>query len=136
MMSALPEPDNLIINIEQLKSKLFERHNLSVHMLRLDAIHPVVSGNKIFKLHYFLEEAKNSTHKLIITFGGAYSNHLAATAFACKEAGIKCIGIVRGEKPKKLSHTLLYCLQNKMQLEFISRNLYKKISRGKISSDS
>ena len=125
------EPDNLIINIEQLKSELFERHNLSVHMLRLDAIHPVVSGNKIFKLHYFLEEAKNSTHKQIITFGGAYSNHLAATAFACKEAGIKCIGIVRGEKPKKLSHTLLYCLQNKMQLEFISRNLYKKISEEK-----
>ena len=79
-------------------------------------------------MHYFLEEAKNSIHKKIITFGGAYSNHLAATAYACKEAGVKCIGFVRGEKPKELSHTLLFCLQNEMQLEFISRDLYKKIN--------
>ena len=69
-------------------------------MLRLDAIHPIISGNKIFKLHYFLEETKNSIHKRIITFGGAFSNHLAATAFACKQSGLKCIGIVRGEKPE------------------------------------
>ena len=52
-----------------------------VSMLRLDEIHPVISGNKLFKLYYFLEEAK-ITHKTIITFGGAFSNHLAATAFA------------------------------------------------------
>jgi len=80
-------------------------------------------------LYYFLEEAKNSIHKKIITFGGAYSNHLAATAYACKEAGVKCIGFVRGEKPKELSHTLLFCLQNEMQLEFISRESYKKINK-------
>ncbi len=97
-------------------------------MLRLDAIHPVVSGNKFFKLYYFLEEAIKSTHKHIITFGGAYSNHLAATAYACKLAGLKSTGIVRGERPKQLSHTLRFCLQNEMTLEFISRDLYKKIN--------
>jgi 1-aminocyclopropane-1-carboxylate deaminase len=128
MMNSIPGPENFIINIESLKSELSPKHNISVSMLRLDTIHPVVSGNKIFKLYYFLEEAKNSIHKQIITFGGAYSNHLAATAFACKDAGIKCIGIVRGEEPKILSHTLQLCLQNEMQLEFISRSSYKKIN--------
>ena len=96
-------------------------------MLRLDAIHPIVSGNKFFKLYYFLEEAINSTHKHIITFGGAYSNHLAATAYACKAAGLKSTGFVRGEKPKQLSHTLLFCMQNEMhagiyQQRFIQKN--------------
>ena len=127
MIKLLNETENIIIN--SLQSELFNKSKLSVSMLRLDTIHPIVSGNKIFKLYYFLEEAKNSIHKKIITFGGAYSNHLAATAYACKEAGVKCIGFVRGEKPKELSHTLLFCLQNEMQLEFISRESYKKINK-------
>ena len=126
MMDVLSDPGNLAINIEQLKSDLFDKHHLSVHMLRLDTIHPTVSGNKLFKLYYFLEEAINSTHKHIVTFGGAYSNHLAATAYACKTAGLKSTGFVRGEKPKQLSHTLRFCMQNEMKLEFISRELYKK----------
>lgn len=128
MMKVLSGLENFIINIEPLNNVLFDKHNISVSMLRLDTIHPVVSGNKIFKLYYFLEEAKKSIHKQIITFGGAYSNHLAATAYACKAAGLKCIGFVRGEKPKNLSHTLQFCLQNGMQLEFISRSSYKKIN--------
>ena len=67
-----------------------------------------------------------SLNKKIITFGGAYSNHLAATAAACKQYGLKCIGIVRGEKPPALSPTLLYCSQQGMHLEFISRNTYRQ----------
>ena len=126
MIKLLNETENIILN--SLQSELFNKSKLSVSILRLDTIHPIVSGNKIFKLYYFLEEAKNSVHKKIITFGGAYSNHLAATAYACKKAAVKCIGFVRGEKPKHLSHTLLFCLQNEMQLEFISRDLYKKIN--------
>lgn len=119
---------NKNITIDSLQSELFNEKDISVSVLRLDAIHSIVSGNKIFKLHYYLEEAKNSSHKKLITFGGAYSNHLAATAYACKEAGIKCVGFVRGEKPKELSHTLLFCLQNNMHLEFISRDVYQKIN--------
>lgn len=92
-------------------------------MLRLDNIHPVISGNKIFKLHYFLDDVINNT---IITFGGAYSNHLVATANACKQSGIRCIGIVRGEKPAALSHTLRNCIEYGMQLSFISREEYDK----------
>ncbi len=110
--------------IEELYDELFVQKQVSVSVLRLDKIHPLVSGNKLFKLHYFLEEAVNSGHKTIITFGGAYSNHLAATAYACKVLHLKSIGIVRGEKPDKLSHTLQQCLQDGMQLQFISRKEY------------
>lgn len=114
--------------IIQLKDKLFEKTELKVFMLRLDEIHPVISGNKLFKLIYFLKEAKESVHKTIITLGGAYSNHLAATALACKKLNINSVGIVRGEKPEILSHTLQFCLQQGMQLEFISRSSYKNIN--------
>ena len=91
--------------------------------MRLDEIHPIVSGNKIFKLRHFLGIVKDKT---VVTFGGAYSNHLVAAAFACKQKSIDCIGIVRGEKPKKLSHTLQQCIEYGMQLHFISRDEYDK----------
>ncbi len=110
--------------IALLHDELFRQKELSVAVLRLDAIHPVVSGNKLFKLHYFLQEAMSTEHKTILTFGGAYSNHLVATAFACEANGLKSIGIVRGEKPAKLSSTLQQCLNYGMQLQFISREDY------------
>jgi 1-aminocyclopropane-1-carboxylate deaminase len=128
MMNSLHYPGNFTINIESLNNALFSKHSVTVSMLRLDTIHPVVSGNKIFKLYYFLDEAFNSIRKQIITFGGAYSNHLAATAFACNVTGIKSVGIVRGEKPANLSHTLLFCIENGMQLEFISRSSFRNIN--------
>lgn len=102
---------------------------MEVSMLRLDEIHPIISGNKLFKLYYFLDEAKKSSHKTIITFGGAYSNHLAAAAFTCKESNLKCIAFVRGEKPIVLSPTLLFCIENGMQLEFLSRTSYQQITK-------
>lgn len=114
--------------ISRLKNTGYDHKRVRVSMLRLDKIHPVISGNKLFKLYYFLDEAINSPHKKIITFGGAYSNHLVATAFACKEMNLKSIGIVRGEKPAKLSPTLLHCQSYGMQLEFLSREDYKKIN--------
>ena len=110
-----------------IKDDVAKEKNIEIFMLRLDEIHPVISGNKIFKLYYFLEEAKKTSHKTVITFGGAYSNHLAATAFACKKMGLKSIGFVRGEKPKVLSSTLLFCIEQEMQLEFINRASFKKI---------
>ncbi|MEO8823807.1 MAG: pyridoxal-phosphate dependent enzyme [Ginsengibacter sp.] len=113
--------------IQPLTDTLFEKKEIEVSMLRLDEIHPLISGNKLFKLIYFLEEAKESFHKTIITFGGAYSNHLAATAFACEKMEIRSVGIVRGEEPKHFSHTLQFCIEHKMQLEFISRTSYKNV---------
>jgi 1-aminocyclopropane-1-carboxylate deaminase len=98
------------VPIEVLHDELFVQKKISVEVLRLDTIHPVVSGNKLFKLHYFLADVLSSTHKTILTFGGAYSNHLVATAFACQANGLKSIGIVRGEKPADLSSTLQQCI--------------------------
>ncbi|MGC4104555.1 1-aminocyclopropane-1-carboxylate deaminase/D-cysteine desulfhydrase [Ferruginibacter sp.] len=110
--------------VEQLDAELLAQKKLSVSVLRLDQIHPVVSGNKLFKLHYFLAAALRSQHKTILTFGGAYSNHLVATAFACRENDLKCIGIVRGEKPATLSPTLQQCMHYGMQLQFVARSVY------------
>ena len=112
--------------VKVLQDELFCSKNLTVDVVRLDMIHPIVSGNKLFKLHYFLQEALQSIHKTIITFGGAYSNHLVATAFACQAYGLKSIGIVRGEMPEQLSATLQHCTNYGMQLKFISRVDYAK----------
>ncbi|MEO6671976.1 MAG: pyridoxal-phosphate dependent enzyme [Ginsengibacter sp.] len=109
--------------ISEVSGNICGKKNITLSLLRLDEIHPVISGNKIFKLYYFLQKAIE-LNKKIITFGGAYSNHLAATAVACKQSGVQCIGIVRGEKPVTLSPVLLYCSLQGMHLEFISRNKY------------
>lgn len=114
------------IEVEKLENNLFRNKNVEVSIIRLDKIHPVLSGNKLFKLYYFLDECQKSTHKTILTFGGAYSNHLVAAAYACKELGLKSIGIVRGEKPKLLSHTLDTCMDYNMQMKFISRSDYQQ----------
>ena len=92
-------------------------------MLRLDRIHPIVSGNKWFKLKYNLEAAAGMP---VVTFGGAYSNHIIATAAACGTAGIPCTGIIRGEKPAVLSHTLQRAASLGMELVFVSREAYRR----------
>ncbi len=65
------------------------------------------------------------SYNTIATFGGAYSNHIVATAFACREMNLQCIGVVRGEKPQTLSHTLFQAQAYGMQLHFVSREQYK-----------
>src|SRR5687768_18611383 len=79
---------------------------VNLFMLRLDKIHPVISGNKWFKLKYHMEDFDKSACEGLLTFGGAYSNHLVATAFAAYYKKINCTGIIRGERPTDLSHTL------------------------------
>ena len=110
--------------LNQLENELIADKNVRLSVLRLDEIHPVVSGNKLFKLHYFLEDVKKKSLEGIISFGGAYSNHLVATAVACNQIGKKSIGIVRGEKPLVLSHTLQHCVEFGMELIFVSRQQY------------
>ena len=120
------------ISFDKLESNFLSNNGVSITILRLDKIHNDVSGNKLFKLHYFVENCLQTTHKTILTFGGAYSNHLVATAFLCKEKSIKCIGIVRGEEPTVLSHTLIQCKELGMHLHFISRVEYKKIDEDNV----
>lgn len=115
------ETDNLC-RIDEL-SALCHLPN-TVDVLRLDLLHPVVSGNKWFKLKYYLAEAKQQ-HKTILTFGGAFSNHIVATAFAAKANGLKSIGVIRGEEPPVLSHTLQNAIEYGMELFFINRDAYR-----------
>ncbi|MGN7787159.1 1-aminocyclopropane-1-carboxylate deaminase/D-cysteine desulfhydrase [Niabella sp. 22666] len=101
------------------------RNGINVHVLRLDKIHPVISGNKWFKLTFHLQKAIERQYKTIVTFGGAFSNHIAACAAACAIYNIPCVGIIRGEEPPAYSHTLLKAQQYGMQLHFISRSDYQ-----------
>ena len=98
--------------------------NITTDVLRLDRLHPIISGNKWFKLKGHLQEALHSSSKTVVTFGGSWSNHLIATAYAAGQAGLNAIGIVRGERPPALSATLSSALQYGMDLEFISRKDY------------
>ena len=88
---------------------------------RLDQLHPTVSGNKIFKLWYFLEAWQRGDFSHILTYGGAWSNHLHATAYLCHRLGIPCTGVVRGETS---SLTLEDCRAWGMELRFVSRQAY------------
>lgn len=101
-------------------------NGVSVSVLRTDKIHPVISGNKWFKLKYYIAAARRSGKTTIITFGGAYSNHIVATAAACNMYELQSIGIIRGEAPQHFSHTLLNAQQYGMRLHFVSRTLYKE----------
>lgn len=111
------------ITVDDISS--FYKKEIEVAVLRLDKISPLVSGNKWFKLRYYLEETKVREKKGIITFGGAWSNHIIATAAICQMNGLKAIGIIRGEEPKRLSITLLNAKEMGMQLYFISREAYQ-----------
>ncbi|EDO26873.1 predicted protein, partial [Nematostella vectensis] len=99
---------------------------------REDLIHPFVSGNKFRKLKYNVLEAQHQQKETLLTFGGAYSNHIAATAYAGKIAGLKTIGVIRGEElgsniEKTLSEntTLQEASKNGMQFFFIDRETYR-----------
>lgn len=102
--------------------------SVSVSMKRLDLWHPVVSGNKFFKLKYNLEAASKMGAKRIVTFGGAFSNHIAACAYACKYAGFESIGIIRGEElaHQERNATLRFAESCGMQLQFVSREIYSQ----------
>lgn len=113
------------ISTDHLSLPALDEKNIEADVLRLDKIHPVISGNKWFKLRYYLEEAKRLNKKRIVTFGGAWSNHIVATAAACKLYGFKSTGIIRGEEPKVPSSTLREAKESGMELFFVSREDYK-----------
>ena len=110
-----------------------EVNAVSVFMKREDLLHPHISGNKFRKLKYNLKEASDLGHDTLLTFGGAYSNHIAATAAAAEAAGLKSIGIIRGEelgmdlqKTFQENSTLKFAVSCGMQLEFVSRSDYRE----------
>lgn len=100
----------------------------SFYVRREDLIHPFVSGNKYRKLKYNIAQAKREKHNILLTFGGAYSNHIAAVAAAGKECGFKTIGIIRGEEladKVEVNPTLLFAQRKGMDLHFVSREDYR-----------
>ena len=117
--------------IQELKCQLFEQQGIRVLVKREDLNHPFVSGNKWWKLKYNLEEALRQDDDTLLTFGGAYSNHIFATAAAGRELGLKTIGFIRGEEVLPLNHTLAFAESCGMKLHYISREAYrKKTERG------
>ena len=103
--------------------------DVQLFVKREDLIHPFVSGNKFRKLKYNLAEAHAQQHKTLLTFGGAYSNHIAAVAAAGKAQGFQTIGIIRGEELAtkiQSNPTLQFAVDQGMQLHFISREAYRE----------
>jgi len=113
------------INLQSIHAPMLQENNITLNVLRFDKLHEVVSGNKWFKLQFYVEEAIANNATTIATFGGAYSNHIVATAFTCKVLGVKCVGVIRGEEPQQLSHTLRDAQSYGMQFIFKSRADYR-----------
>jgi len=97
-----------------------------VTVKRFDEMHLTINGNKWFKLMFNLDEMKRRGAKKLVTFGGAYSNHIYATAAVAMELGLHSVGIIRGEEPKEFSPTLLFAKECGMELCFISRSDYEE----------
>ncbi len=115
---------NQFLDLSILKEK-----NIILALKREDLLHPYVSGNKYRKLKYNLQAAKENGVGTLVTFGGAFSNHIAAVAYAGKEWGIKTIGVIRGEELKEnwyQNQTLVQAHKNGMEFKFVSRQVYRE----------
>ena len=108
-----------------LHASFLERAGVSLSIRREDLNHPYLSGNKAHKLKYNLIEAGKLGNDTILTFGGAYSNHILATAAAGKIIGLKTIGIIRGEKHSPLNPTLQRAVGFGMQIKYMDRSTYR-----------
>lgn len=116
---------------QKIELPVFAEMGVEVFIKREDLIHPFVSGNKYRKLKYNLVEAKKLGYHSLLTFGGAYSNHIAATAFATAVNGFKSIGIVRGEELQnktEINPTLAFAKKHGMQFKFVDREAYRNKS--------
>jgi D-cysteine desulfhydrase len=111
--------------IQALTGTMFAKQGIKIDTLRLDLIHPQVSGNKWYKLKYYLEAATKEGKEGLLSFGGAYSNHLVAMAYACKESKLKAVGIIRGEEPRVYGPSLQQMEDLGMELVFVSREEYR-----------
>lgn len=100
--------------------------NLTFLVKREDLLHPTISGNKWRKLKYNLIEAHNQGYRTLLTFGGAYSNHIYSTASAGRIFGFDTIGIIRGEEHLPLNSTLSFAVKCGMKLHYIDRTTYRK----------
>ncbi len=118
--------------VQQIYFSEIDTSGIEVFIKREDELHPEISGNKYRKLAFNLEEARRQNHTTLLTFGGAYSNHIAASAAAGKDFGFKTIGVIRGDEleaklPQVLMEnpTLRLAHENGMSFHFVSRSAYR-----------
>ena len=118
---------------QQIFLPFLEEKKVELFIKREDKIHPFVSGNKFRKLKYNVLEAKKQQQDTLLTFGGAFSNHILATSVAGKLAGLKTIGVIRGEelandlqKTLDSNSTLKQAHENGMEFHFVSRADYRE----------
>lgn len=112
--------------LQVLHNPLLDRAGVELWVKREDLIHPQVSGNKWRKLKYNLAQAKEEGYDQLLTFGGAYSNHILATAAASKLFGFRSIGIIRGEEHLPLNSTLSFAQDCGMELHYLDRTRYRE----------
>ena len=112
--------------VQEFHHPTLEAAGVRVIIKREDLNHPFISGNKWWKLKYNLAEAKRLNKKILLTFGGAYSNHIYATAAAAHECNFESIGIIRGEEVEPINPTLRFASEQGMKLHFVSREEYRK----------
>lgn len=121
-MVSLPTPT------QKISHPLLSEKQIQLFVKRDDLIHREIMGNKWRKLRYNLEEMKRNSIDSLITMGGAYSNHIVATAAAAKELNLKAIGIIRGEELNEVSNPTLQFAHNKgMELHFVDRTKYRNL---------
>jgi len=116
---------NLPSPTTQIKSDKLDAKGIKLFIKRDDLIHAELSGNKWRKLHLNLAEAQKQNKSTILTFGGAYSNHIYATAAACNLFGFKSIGIIRGEMIDEQNPTLKFGQSKGMEIVRVSKEKYK-----------
>ena len=104
---------------------LLSRPSIQVNTLRLDLIHPIISGNKWYKLKFYLSEANEAKAKVIASFGGPFSNHLVALAYAAKMNGLKSIGYVRSNENESVTPSLQEALNYGMKLIHLGRTQFQ-----------
>jgi 1-aminocyclopropane-1-carboxylate deaminase len=116
------------IPLQKIEDAFLKEREINLFVLRIDLIHPFISGNKWFKLKYNLEEAHRQGKNTLLTLGGAYSNHIIATVAAGKEFGFKTIGIIRGEELNEDDNPVLQFAKDcGMEFRFVSREEYREL---------
>ena len=111
--------------VEEIIDPLLALHGVRLLIKRLDRVHAVISGNKWYKLKYNLLAAREQGHDTLLSFGGAYSNHIHALAGAGKEYGFNTIGVIRGEAHEPLNATLQFAHHQGMRLHYFKRADYR-----------
>lgn len=109
---------NVTVPVQTVPYSVYERAGITWDILRTDLIHPVCSGNKLFKLKYYLLDATQKNYTKIQTEGGPWSNHIVATAFAAKEIGLTAMGIIHGDEPTEKSRALQDAENYGMELHY------------------